>query len=135
MGASTHRHTCVYKCPYAGKALIVVPVPDMLTLTHSPEHTQTPAHSSCQLLELGAGRVPFRSRDTASLPASWGSLQMPGVILSPDQWMIFGDTGLGAVGSGDEKRVLWCPVMERDPGVQGGQLGHRGLSSAGLLHL
>lgn len=81
------------------------------------------------------GRVPFMNRDTAPLPATWGSLQMPGVILSLDQWMIFGDTGLGTAGSGDEGLVLWCLALERDPRVQGGQPGQRDPPLAGLLPL
>lgn len=112
-----------------------MPAPDVYTLTHVLEHTQTPTHSRSQLSELGAGQVPFMNRDSAPLPAPWSSLQMPGVILSLDQWMTFGDTGLGAAGSGDEGPVLWSLVMERDPRVQGGQLGQGGPPLTGLLHL
>lgn len=42
----------------------------------------------------GAGALQTR-QDAAPLPAPWGSLQMPGVILSQDQWAIFGDTDWG----------------------------------------
>lgn len=96
--------------------------PDVYTLTHVLEHTQIPTHSRSQLSELGAGQVPFMNGDSAPLPAPWGLLQMPGVILSLDQWMTFGDTSLGAAGSGDEGTALWCLVMERDPRVRGGSL-------------
>lgn len=99
-----------------------MPAPDLYTLTRVLEHTQIPTHSRSQLSELGAGQVPFMNGDSAPLPAPWGLLQMPGVILSLDQWMTFGDTGLGAAGSGDEGTVLWCLVMERDPRVRGGSL-------------
>lgn len=68
------------------------------------------------------GRVPFMKRDTAPLPATWGSLQMPGVILSLDQWMIFGDTGLGTAGSGDEGLVLSL-LWRETPGSREGSLG------------
>lgn len=112
-----------------------MPAPDVYTLTHVLEHTQIPTHSRSQLSELGAGQVPFMNGDSAPLPAPWGLLQMPGVILSLDQWMTFGDTGLGAAGSGDEGTALWCLVMERDPRVRGGQLGQRGPPLTGLLHL
>ena len=64
----------------------------MCTLTHVLEHTQTPTHSRFQLSELGAGQVPFMNGESAPPPAPWGLLQMPGVILSLDQWMTFGDT-------------------------------------------
>lgn len=49
--------------------------------------------------------------------------------------MIFGDTGLGTAGSGDEGLVLWCLALERDPRVQGGQPGQRDPPLAGLLPL
>lgn len=117
------------------KALTAVPAPDVYTLTHVLEHTQIPTYSRSQLSELGAGQVPFMNSDSAPPPAPWGLLQMPGVILSLDQWMTFGDTGLGVAGSGDKGLVLWCLVMERDPRVQGGQLGQRGPPLTGLLCL
>lgn len=44
---------------------------------------------------------------------------MPGVILSLDQWMIFGDTDLGGAGRRDKGQVPWSPaVLSLDPLAQ-----------------
>lgn len=110
--------------PTCSEALTVVPAPDVYT------HSCSRAHSDTHTLQIPAlragGRAGALHGESAPPPAPWGLLQMPGVILSLDQWMTFGDTGLGAAGSGDEGPVLWCLVMERDLRVQGGQLGQGG---------
>lgn len=86
-------HTCTrvpmgqVRCPQSSQ-------PRTRTLSLTFVSTQTLAHSNCQYSRLGAGQVPFRRRDSAPLPAPWGLLQMPGVILSLDQWMSSVDTGL-----------------------------------------
>lgn len=102
-GASTLTHTCTY-VPGAGKAAVVTPAPDRHT--HSVSCARRHPHT--QAAAGGWGRCPSGS-ETQSSARPVGSLQMPGVILSLDQWAIFGDTGLGG---GEQRRqearaLLW----------------------------
>lgn len=72
--------------------LSVTLAPGVHSIIHTQEHTLTPpAHSHTQLPALGAGggAGALQADTRLLLPAPWGSLQMPGVILSLDQWTIF----------------------------------------------
>lgn len=64
--------------------------PLSLTHTHPGAHPACTLTLSCQPWELGGGGAGALQADTRLfLPAPWGSLQMPEVILSLDQWTIF----------------------------------------------
>lgn len=119
----TNTHTHVHAHVHGGRKGLITRLPQTRTLAHIRKHTQTPSRSSCQRSELGAGRVPFRHRDTAPLPAPWGPLQMPGVILSLDQWAIFGDTGLGGQAEEPRDGCSGTLLRRKTPGSREGSLG------------
>lgn len=92
----------------------------LFTFACTLRHPHTPAASTWS---WGWGGCPSGAETQLLLPAPWGLLQMPGIILSLDQWMIFGDTDLGGTGRGDKGQVLWCLAMQKDPRDQGGKPG------------
>ena len=71
----------------------------MHTLKFVSRHT--PAHSSRQHLQLGGGAGALQAQRLGSSARPLGLTADAGVILSLDQWTIFGDTGLGA---GEQRR-------------------------------
>lgn len=84
---------CAHVPVGSGKALTVTLAPGMPSLT--VVSTQTPAHLNCQHLQLGAGRAPFRLKDTAPLPAPVGLASDARGYFKPGSMDDFGDTGLG----------------------------------------
>ena len=126
MHRGIHTNTRVYSLmihAHGGrKALVIMLAPDMHSGSHSRAHLDTLTLKLPELRAGGGAGALQAQRHTAPLPAPWGSLQMPGVILSLDQWAIFGDTGLVGGGQAEETRgrcpgaVLWreTPASRED---------------------